>query len=83
MVALGATAALAVVTSGMARAAQPTSTAPSQGGCGGVGTQLALVMLMLTLSCAVHAWVSALQVERIRSGRLARWYGPIPAAGCC
>ena len=69
----GALAGLALaVSGGAAQAAQ----AATQAGCGGIWTQLALVVLMLTLSCAVHALVSVLQAELTRRGKLARWCGP-------
>jgi hypothetical protein len=72
----GMVAGLAMVASGIARAAQPASTAAADTGCGGLGSQLVLVALMLTLSCMVHALVSVLQSELTRRGKLARWCGP-------
>jgi len=57
---------------GAAQAAQATPPA----GCSGLWAQLALVVLMLTLSCMVHALVSVLQAELTRRGKLARWCGP-------
>ena len=63
---------LAVAGDGAARAAQ----AAGQAGCIPMGAQLVLMVLMLTLSCMVHALVSVLQAELTWRGKLARWCGP-------
>ena len=45
-------------------------------GCLGAAGQLLLAVLMLTLTCGVHALVSVVQVELSQRGRLDRWCGP-------
>ncbi|MFM8525640.1 MAG: potassium channel family protein [Cyanobacteriota bacterium] len=45
-------------------------------GCLGPGAQVLLAVLMLTLTCCVHALVSVVQVELSQRGRLDRWCGP-------
>lgn len=45
-------------------------------GCLGAAEQMLLAVLMLTLTCGVHALVSVVQVELSQRGRLDRWCGP-------